>query len=394
MHLNKGVFTSENPLCIGIVGGGQLGKMLSQEAKRMSLKVLILDPDPSCPASKVCDDLIVSDFKDDASIKELASKCDLLTYEIELTNSAALMNLRSRNCKIYPSPETLHIVQNKYRQKSFMKKYNIPVPNFTIINSEEDLVRNSKAFGLPVILKACEDGYDGRGNYLIRSFDQIRNALEYFAGRQCMLEKFVRFEREISIMVARNLNGQIECFPVAENRHIQGILDRTIVPARVSNDIKKKARKIACDIMHAFKTAGVFGIEMFVTAEDKLLLNEVAPRPHNSGHYTIEASSVSQFEQHLRAVLNLPLSKPELLSPATMYNILGPNEFQGAYSLKGLKVLFSIPGIKLHLYGKAVTKPRRKLGHITAVANSLTQSMRRAEQANRALKIIQVAGGG
>jgi 5-(carboxyamino)imidazole ribonucleotide synthase len=391
MHLKKGAFASGNPLCIGIIGGGQLGKMLSQEAKRMSLKVIILDPDPNCPAAKVCDDLIVSDFKSDTSLKLLASKSDLVTYEIELTNSAALRELGSKNYPIHPSPETLYLIQNKYRQKSFMKKNKIPVPNFTLINSEEELIRDARDYGFPVILKACEDGYDGRGNYFIRSPDEIHDALKYFAGRQCMLEKFVRFEKEISIMVARNMSGQIECFPVAENRHKQGILDRTIVPGRVSNVVKKKARKIACNIMHAFKTAGIFGIEMFVTADDKVVLNEIAPRPHNSGHYTIEASSVSQFEQHLRAVLNLPLSRPELLSPATMYNILGPNEFQGAYALDGIKPLFAIPGVKLHLYGKSITKPHRKLGHITAVANSLRQSMRRAELASRSLRIIEAS---
>jgi 5-(carboxyamino)imidazole ribonucleotide synthase len=387
--LKKGAFASGNPFCIGIIGGGQLGKMLSQEAKRLSLKVLILDPDPNCPAAKVCDDLIVSDFKSDTSLKLLASKSDLLTYEIEFTNSAALKELGSQNYEIRPSPETLYIIQNKYRQKIFMKKNKIPVPNFALINSEEELVRNARDYGFPVILKACENGYDGRGNYFIRSTGEIHDALRYFAGRECMLEEFVKFENEISIMVARNMSGQIECFPVAENRHKHGILDRSIVPGRVSNVVKKKARKIACNIMHAFKTAGIFGIEMFVTADDKVVLNEIAPRPHNSGHYTIEASSVSQFEQHLRAVLDLPLSKPELLSPATMYNILGPNEFQGSYKLEGIKPLFAVPGVKLHLYGKSITKPRRKLGHITAVANSLRQSMRRAELARRSLRITE-----
>jgi 5-(carboxyamino)imidazole ribonucleotide synthase len=387
--LKKTAFTPENPIRIGIIGGGQLGKMLCQEAKRMSLNVVILDPDPNCPAAKLCDDLIVSDFKDDSSLRLLASRSDLLTYEIELTNTAVLRELGLKNHKINPSPETLYMIQNKYRQKSIMKKNMIPVPNFAIVNSEEDLIRNARAYGFPVILKACEDGYDGRGNYLIRSPDDIRKALKYFAGRQCMLEKFVKFEKEISIMVARNLSGQIECFPVAENRHKQGILDRTIVPARVSDQVKKKARKLACDIMHVFRTAGIFGIEMFVTADEKVLLNEIAPRPHNSGHYTIEAASISQFEQHLRAILDLPLSKPELLSSATMYNILGPDGLQGEYTLEGINSLFAIPSVKLHLYGKPRTKPRRKLGHITALSSSLRQSMRRAEDASRVLKIVK-----
>lgn len=355
----------------------------------MSMNVVILDPDPNCPAAKVCDDLIVSDFKDGSSLKLLASKSDLLTYEIELTNTAVLRELGVKNYNINPSPESLYIIQNKFRQKTFMNENKIPIPNFAIVNSKEDIIRNAKAYGFPVILKACEDGYDGKGNYLIKSNDDIGNALKYFAGRQCMLEEFVKFEKEISIMVARNMSGQIECFPVAENRHKLGILDRTIVPARVSEKVRKKARKIACDIMQVFGTAGIFGIEMFVTANEKVLLNEIAPRPHNSGHYTIEAASISQFEQHLRAILNLPLSKPELLSSATMYNILGPEGFQGEYALKGIKSFFSIPNVKLHLYGKPVTKPRRKLGHITALSSSLRQSMQRADDASRTLKIVK-----
>ncbi|HEY7570961.1 MAG TPA: 5-(carboxyamino)imidazole ribonucleotide synthase [Nitrososphaeraceae archaeon] len=387
--MKKSVFTSENPVRIGIIGGGQLGKMLCQEAKRMSMNVVILDPDPNCPAAKLCDDLIVSDFKNGSSLKSLASKSDLITYEIELTNTAVLRELGLKKHKINPSPESLYIIQNKYRQKTFMEKNMIPIPNFAFVNSKEDVIRNAKAYGFPVILKACEDGYDGRGNYLIRSHDDIDNALKYFAGRQCMLEEYVKFEKEISVMVARNMSGQIECFPVAENRHKQGILDRTIVPGRVSDKVKKRARKIACDIMNVFGTAGIFGIEMFVTADEKVLLNEIAPRPHNSGHYTIEAASISQFEQHLRAILNLPLSKPELLSSATMYNILGPEGFQGEYTLKGIKSLFAIPSVTLHLYGKPVTKPRRKLGHITALSSSLTQSIRRAEDASRTLKIVK-----
>jgi 5-(carboxyamino)imidazole ribonucleotide synthase len=387
--LKKSVFTSEHPIRIGIIGGGQLGKMLCQDAKRMSMNVVILDPDPNCPAAKLCDDLIVSDFKDGPSLKLLASKSDLLTYEIELTNTAVLRELGIKNYNINPSPESLYIIQNKFRQKTFMNENKIPIPNFAIVNTKEDIIRNATTYGFPVVLKACEDGYDGKGNYLIKSNDDIDKALKYFAGRQCMLEEFVKFEKEISIMVARNMSGQIECFPVAENRHKLGILDRTIVPGRVSEKVRKKARKIACDIMQVFGTAGIFGIEMFVTADEKVLLNEIAPRPHNSGHYTIEAASISQFEQHLRAILNLPLSKPELLSSATMYNILGPEGFQGEYALKGITSFFSIPNVKLHLYGKPVTKPRRKLGHITALSSSLRQSMQRADEASRTLKIVK-----
>lgn len=378
----------ENPIAIGIIGGGQLGKMIAQEAKRMSLKVVVLDPIYDCPASFVSDDVIVADFKDESAIRKLAAMSDILTYEIELANSNVLKELESKNYPVYPSPETLRLVQNKYRQKSFLKNNNISVPKFDLVRSQEHLEELCEQYGLPAILKASEDSYDGRGNFLISSKDGVKQGLLTFEGRECMLEKFIPFVKEISVMTARNPSGQIESFPVAENIHVNNILDMTIAPARISEKVLAKAQEIAQKTLRTLKGAGIFGIEMFVLPDGDIVINEIAPRPHNSGHYSIEACSISQFEQHIRAVLDLPLSKPRLLTPAVMLNLLGPEDRSGPYKISGLKELFSISGLKLHVYGKKISKPRRKLGHITITSQTIDEAISKAEIARNIVKII------
>lgn len=382
------VLAINRPICVGIIGGGQLGKMIAHEARRMSLKVIVLDPTEGCPASRIADEQIVADFKDEQAIMDLAGKCDVLTYEIELANSSALKQLESRNYPVRPAPESLRIIQNKYRQKSFLKSNKIPVAEFELVRSEEHLQELCKKFGYPAVLKATEDSYDGRGNFVIASKDRIPEAFRYFAGRECMLEKFVPFTKEVSIMVARNPSGQIESFPVVENIHKQNILDTTIAPAAISRSVETKAKKIAEKTMAVLHGAGIFGIEMFVTRKGEVLVNEIAPRPHNSGHYSNEACSISQFEQHLRAVLDLPLSKPELLHPAVMVNILGPDGLDGPYAVDGLDRLFAIPGVKLYIYGKKISKPRRKLGHITATGRTARQALERATKARQAIRLV------
>ena len=382
------ILIMQKPICIGIIGGGQLGKMIAQEAKRMSLRVIILDPSTSCPASTVSDEQIVADFKDENAIRELANKSDVLTYEIELANSTTLKELESKKYPVHPSPETLGIIQNKYKQKCFLKKNKISVPEFDLVKSEDHLKELCIHYGVPSMLKACEDSYDGRGNFVISSKDMIHRAFVYFTGKDCMLEKFIPFEKEISVMVARNTTGQIASFPVAENIHSKSILDTTIVPARISREIEIKAKKTAEKTMQVIKGAGIFGIEMFVTEDENVVVNEIAPRPHNSGHYSIEACSISQFEQHLRAILDMPLLKPELLSAAVMVNILGCENYNGPYAIRGLKKLFSIPGVKLHVYGKQISKPGRKLGHITVTAENVEKAIARAERARKVIKMI------
>lgn len=390
--VSSDLLAMDRPVCVGIIGGGQLGKMIAHEARRMSFKVIVLDPTEGCPASGIADEQIVADFKDENAIIKLAEKCDVITYEIELANSAALKELEAKSYPVRPSPETLRLIQNKYRQKSFLKHHRIAVPDFALVRSEDHMHELCKKFGFPAMLKACEDSYDGRGNFLITSKDKVHEGLNYFAGRQCMLEKFVPFAKEISIMVACNPGGQIESFPVAENIHKSNILDTTIVPARIDRKVQSKAKRMAERTMEVLHGAGIFGIEMFVTRKGEVLVNEIAPRPHNSGHYTNEACSVSQFEQHLRAVLNLPLSRPELLSSAVMVNILGSENSNGPYAVKGLKKVLGVPGVKLYIYGKKIAKPWRKLGHITATGLTVNEALARATKARKAIELVPTGG--
>ena len=367
MTIYKDKFSITKPIKLGIVGGGQLGKMLAIEAKRMFMHVIILDPSADCPASYIADKVIVGDFSNEQKIFELAEESDLITYEIELANSKALIELQNKGYIVHPSPDTLKIIQNKYRQKSFLKENGIPTPTFELIVSKDNLEKICLEYGFPVMLKACENSYDGRGNYLIKEKDQITTAFSYFSGKQCMVEKFIDYKKEISIMIARNPSGDISYFPIGENVHKDNILHFTIAPAKIDKEIETKAIEIAVKTIKSLKGAGIFGIEMFIDKNNEVFVNEIAPRPHNSGHYTIEACSISQFEQHIRAILNFPLPKPFLISNAIMINILGPKEIKGNYEINGIYKLFSMEGVKIHIYGKKVTNYHRKLGHVTVL---------------------------
>jgi 5-(carboxyamino)imidazole ribonucleotide synthase len=377
---------SPNGITLGIIGGGQLGKMIGIEAKRMSMKLVYLDPDMNCPASTLADQMIVSEFKDEKSILELAGKVDVLTYEIELANSSVLRDLESRGHSIHPASGVLNTIQNKLRQKKFLKTKGMPVPAFEEVTSVEQVKKICKEFGYPSVLKACEDSYDGRGNFLVRSASDVERGIKYFEGRRCMIEKYIHFTKEISVMVARNTRGQIVSFPVVQNIHTNGILDTTIVPSGENRRVESNAKSIAEKVVKSLRGVGIFGIEMFLK-DNKIMINEIAPRPHNSGHYSIEACSVSQFEQHIRAILGLPLVEPRLLSPVVMMNILGIPDYSGEYSFKGIEKALSVPGLKLHFYGKRITKPQRKLGHFTVTAERMEEALSRARRVKKLLTI-------
>jgi 5-(carboxyamino)imidazole ribonucleotide synthase len=352
---------------LGIIGGGQLGMMIAEAAKKMPehiSKIIVLDPVENCPASQVGAEQIIADFKDENAIMELAKRSDIITYEIESGNSEVL-KLVEKDAEINPSPDTLQIIQDKYLQKSFLLKNNIPVPEFIKVESLSDLEQGLKKFGYPSILKARRDAYDGRGNFKIDSPKQIQQAFDYFNKKNLMLEKFVPFKMEVSVIAARNTKGQIKTFPLVENIHEDSILRQTIAPARVSEKVAKKTEDIAKTTMNVLKGAGVFGIEMFVTENDEIVINEIAPRVHNSGHHTLQSSETSQFEQHLRAILGLDLGDTSLLHPTIMYNILGPKNFEGEYK----PIELSEQNVFLKMYGKKISKPLRKLGHFNLVGN-------------------------
>jgi 5-(carboxyamino)imidazole ribonucleotide synthase len=382
---------SPNDITLGIIGGGQLGKMIGMEAKRMSINLAYLDPDNNCPASTIADLMIISDFKDEKSIIELANKSDVLTYEIELANSSVLEDLESRGYAVHPASGLLNTIQNKLRQKRFLKAKGIPVPEFEEVTSVEQGKKICKEFGYPLVLKACEDSYDGRGNFLVRFTSDVERGIQYFEGRRCMIEKFIHFSKEVSVIVARNTRGQIVSFPVVQNIHTNNILDTTIVPVKINRRVEFEAKLVAEKVVKSLKGVGVFGIEMFLKG-NKLMVNEIAPRPHNSGHYSIEACSVSQFEQHIRAILGLPLVKPRLMSPVVMMNILGIPNYFGEYSFKGIDKVFAIPGLKLHFYGKKITKPQRKLGHFTITAENTEQALSRAKTVRNLLTVVKRHG--
>lgn len=353
---------------LGIIGGGQLGMMITEAARKMPehiSKIIVLDPTENCPASQAGAEQIRADFKDRNAIIDLSEKSDIITYEIESGDSDVLKSVE-KNAEINPSPETLKIIQDKLLQKSFLKENNIPVAEFIEIKNIEDVRTGLKEFGYPALLKARRDAYDGRGNFKISSEDDIQDAFDYFKGQSLLLEKFVEFKMEVSVIASRNTKGQIKTYPLVENIHEDNILRLTIAPARVTEEISKNAEQIASKTMTVLKGAGVFGIEMFVTQNDKIIVNEIAPRVHNSGHHTLQSSETSQFEQHLKAILGLDLGSTKLLHPTIMYNILGSKSFEGKYR----PIDLSEPDVYLKMYGKEISKPLRKLGHFNLVASS------------------------
>ena len=349
---------------LGIIGGGQLGMMLTEAAQNLDdiSKIIVLDPTENCPAAKVGAQQIVADFKDEDAIKKLSELSDIITYEIESGNSDVLKKLE-KNTEINPSPDTLRIIQDKLLQKQFLQKNGIAVAEFEKIENKEELNQMIDKMGLPLLLKTRRDAYDGRGNYKINSKSEIDDALDLFSGKTLMVEKFVKFEKEVSVIAARNTKGEILTYPVVENIHENNILRTTIAPGRVSEIVRKEAEKIAEKTMEVLHGAGVFGIEMFVTSDDEILINEIAPRVHNSGHHTLQSCNTSQFEQHLRAILGMDLGDSSIKTPTIMYNILGPKTFQGEYN-----VLFKKQdNIHLKMYGKLESKPQRKIGHVNVV---------------------------
>ena len=351
---------------LGIIGGGQLGMMITEAAKNLSdaiSEITVLDPTDNCPAAQAGAKQIVGYFKDEDAIVKLAEQSDIITYEIESGNTDVLSKL---NAEIEPSPTTLGIIQDKLLQKKFLSENELPVSQFYEITSLDDLREKINDLGLPVLLKARRDAYDGRGNFKITSPDEIEKAYQYFDGKSLMVEKFVNFKMEVSVISARNTKGEIAAYPLVENIHENNILKITIAPARVSDDVIMDAGDIAKKTMEVLKGAGVFGIEMFIDQDDKILINEIAPRVHNSGHHTLQSCKTSQFEQHLRAILGLELGSTDLVHKTVMCNILGPDGYEGKYK----PVELEKDGVYLKMYGKDVSKQQRKLGHFNVVDQS------------------------
>ncbi len=351
---------------LGIIGGGQLGMMLTEAAKNFPeiSEIVVLDPTPNCPATQVGARHLIGDFKSKEHIIQLANQSDIITYEIESGDSDVL-ELAQQYAEINPLPSTLKVIQDKLLQKQFLQTHDIPVPDFVQIDTLEDLRSGLDKFGYPALLKIRRDAYDGRGNYKIDTPNDLEVAFNSFNGR-LFLERFINFKLEISVIAARNTLGEISTYPPVENIHESNILRQTIAPARIDDITTQRAIDVAYATMSILKGAGVFGIEMFVTQEDSILINEIAPRVHNSGHHSLQSSLTSQFEQHLRAILGKNLGSTKLIHNTIMYNILGSHEFQGRYK----PPVISTPNIFLKMYGKEISKPMRKLGHLNIVGTN------------------------
>lgn len=360
---------------IGIIGGGQLGKMMILDAKRLDYYFVILDPTRNCPAHSIADEHIVAGFDDVNAIRKLAEQVDVITYEFEHINVHALQVLENEEHKVYPSSQTLLYIQDKAVQKERLKAYDIPIPEFIKVSTKEEISLAANKFGYPIILKTRTGGYDGKGNAVIKTEQEISKAYETLGNGEIplMVEEFIPFEKEVSILVCRSANSQIKVFPVAENKHKNSILDETTVPAVIDSASVKEAMEIAKKTIEAFSCCGMLCIELFVKKDGHILVNELAPRPHNSGHYTIEGCVTSQYENHIRAILGLPLGDTSLVRPTAMKNIIG--QTNGGAEVCGLEEAYENPLVKIHLYGKDTVSIGRKMGHITATADTLEEAI-------------------
>ncbi|MCL2293841.1 MAG: 5-(carboxyamino)imidazole ribonucleotide synthase [Spirochaetes bacterium] len=373
---------------IGIIGGGQLGKMMILEAKRLGFYVTTLDPTFDCPSHSISDEHIVADFHDKNAIFELAQKSDVITYEFEHINVQALSELEEQGKIIYPSVKSLRTIQNKYSQKQALAEKGILVPRFGLVCKAEDIYKYGEKFGFPLMLKTCKDGYDGKGNYLIKTKEMVQAGFDaLYKNNELMVEEFISFEKEISILATRGINKEIVIYPVGHNIHENSILDTTIVPAGISAQLEENAKEIGKQVMNVFDGVGTFCVEMFVKDANTIYVNEVAPRPHNSGHYTIEGCRVNQFENHIRAVVGLPLGDTSLICPVVMINLLG-QEKNGKTKVIGVEEAYKITGVNVHVYGKKESKIARKMGHFTVTGNSAEEALDKANKVRELVKII------
>jgi len=368
---------------LGIIGGGQLGRMMAGKAKQMGFFVAVLDPAPNSPAGQLADVEITGDFYDPQKLQELVQLSEVATYDIEHIDAPFLKQLSKSGCRIHPAPEILETIQDKLRQKEIFARHGVPVPRFQHAD-KIDLALCSR-FGFPAVQKLRFGGYDGRGVKILQTPDDIDSALP----GESTLEEYVALEKELAVMVARSLSGEIKCYPVVEMQFAApgNILDVLIAPARIDQQMQRQAQEIGVACVQALQGVGVFGVELFLSKEGKLLVNEIAPRPHNSGHYTIEACATSQFEQHLRAITGLPLGSTQLLQPAVMLNLLGEPNFSGPPVIEGWRETLAIPGLSFHWYGKAETRPLRKMGHVTIINENIEEALQQARRVKEICKI-------
>ncbi|HET7234379.1 MAG TPA: 5-(carboxyamino)imidazole ribonucleotide synthase [Longimicrobium sp.] len=378
---------------VGIVGGGQLGRMFALEARRMGYRVVVLDPGEDAPAAQVADEHLRAPMDDPAAMRALAGRCDVITLEWENADVATLRDIE-RIVPIRPGPGVLEVAQHRVREKDTARALGVLTAGYRAVSTRAELREALREIGTPAVLKTARFGYDGKGQAVIRDVADADAAFQAVTGgaedgpAELILEEWVRFTLEVSVVCARTARGEVACFPVAENVHRNAILDLSIVPARVPAGVADEARRVAETMARGLDVVGLLAVEMFVGDDGHVRMNELAPRPHNSGHYTLEACPVSQFEQQLRAVCGLPLGSTELLRPAAMANLMG--EHAGtALGRPGAAPALGVPMTALHLYGKAEARPGRKMGHLTSLGDTPEQAVERVVRARELL----TAGG-
>ncbi|MGE7998984.1 5-(carboxyamino)imidazole ribonucleotide synthase [Lysinibacillus sp. NPDC093190] len=357
---------------IGIIGGGQLGRMMALAAKEAGFKIAVLEPSMDSPGGQVADVRIVAPYDDEAALEELAEVSDVITYEFENIDYDGLKRL-TQMAYVPQGAELVRITQNRVTEKEAIVNAGCPVAPYLVVNTYEELLANIDRISYPCIVKTARGGYDGKGQQLLKSTEDLPLAKGLFSHSQCIVEGFVPFVKEVSVIVQRNGNGESYCQPVGENIHVHHILHETIVPARIKEETSLTAEREAFKIADYLNLVGTLAVEMFVLEDGGIVINELAPRPHNSGHYSIEACNVSQFHQHIRAVCGWPLSKPQLWAPSIMVNVLGQHVMPLSNSIA------KYPEWSIHLYGKAEAKVNRKMGHVTIMTKNLEETLQQIE---------------
>lgn len=373
---------------LGILGGGQLGKMMLYDTRKFDIQTYVLDPSDDAPCKIACDKFVQGSLLDFDTVYNFGKQVDVLTFEIELVNVDALERLEQEGIKVFPSSKTLRIIQNKGKQKQFYKDNNLPTSDFQLFESLENLKFSVtlSVVEIPFVWKSTEFGYDGNGVKVIRKIED----LDGLPNGECIAEQMVNFKNELAVIVARNPSGEIKTYPVVEMEfHPEANqVEYVICPARIEDKVAQKARKIALKVSEKFQHVGLLAVEMFQTQDDEILINEVAPRPHNSGHYSIEASYTSQFEQHLRAILDLPLGNTDSKVAGVMVNLVGAEGFSGNVVYENIEKILQLDGVIPHIYGKKQTRPFRKMGHVTITNQDIQKAREIAEEVKSSIRVI------
>ena len=373
---------------LGILGGGQLGKMLLYTTRKFDIHTCVIDPNAEAPSKLACNEFFEGDLMDYDTVYNFGKKVDTLTFEIENVNIEALKALEKEGVNVYPSSKTLEKIQNKATQKLFYIDHNLPTARFQRFAYTEEIYTaiEHSSIGFPFVWKSAQFGYDGNGVKVVRSIEDLKN----LPNVECIAEELVPFKSELAVIVARNIQGDIKAYPVVEMEfHPEANqVEYVLCPARISEEISKKAEHIALKASEAFEHVGLLAVELFLTQDDDILINEVAPRPHNSGHQTIEASYTSQFEQHLRAILGMPLGSTENKLSGVMVNLVGSEGHQGEVVYENIEKLMEMDGVTPHIYGKKETRPFRKMGHITIVHPNIDYARAIAEEVKKSIKVI------